>query len=514
MTRRIRSSLALALGVGCAANPATPDAPSARPPLAIAWSGCALATPSGRAAECASVEVPYRWDVDDGRTLQVFVKRLQAPGSEPRGQVWLLQGGPGASGQGLDALAEHLWRMGIPLDVYVLDQRGTGRSSRLGCAEQESATSRESYRIADDEWPACLAAMQAAWEPSLAGFSVTNTARDLGALVDTLRHSPDERVLLYGVSYAPYLLNRYLQLYPAQPSGVVMDSICPVGECSFARADARFNDVARTYFAACGAHATCAARLGPDPWATLGALLARLDGGHCPAAAAAGLTRAKLRGAFAQLLYHWDTRALVPAFVHRLDRCGPADAPVIERFGRLLAAPPTAASVDAFSLALATHISLSELWDVPEPSLAELRAGVDAQCISNGAGPSLASRGVGWPRVPHDAYYGSWAMTAVPMLMLAGSLDPATPVAFVGGARQAFAGPHQTFVEVPRATHCVLAESPTLDGPDCGMTLVEAFLRDPQATIDTTCVSRVAPLSFSASPASASYFGTADLWGD
>jgi hypothetical protein len=214
------------------------------------WSPCRVESEGREAAECANVRLPYRWDVHDGKTVSVFVQHYHPAGKISRGQLWLLQGGPGAWGRDLEAFGPYIAALGPPMDVYVMDQRGTGRSSRLGCAKEEGNDSPGGAAITDEEWPGCLASMQAEWGPRLEGFSVTNTARDLGEMIAALQE-PDERVFVYGVSYGTYLTNRYLQLYPAQPTGVILDSICGAA-CSFTSMDPKFDSVAHGYFDACG----------------------------------------------------------------------------------------------------------------------------------------------------------------------------------------------------------------------------------------------------------------------
>jgi pimeloyl-ACP methyl ester carboxylesterase len=224
----------------------------------------------------------------------------------------------------------------------------------------------------------------------------------------------------------------------------------------------------------------------------------RLDAGQCPAATAAGLTRATLRHVFAGLAYEWDSRATILTLIHRLDRCGPQDAPVFAQLGASLTAPVSADAVLGASTALFTHIGLSELWDEPSPSLASLRASEADLLVCNGVGAQLGALHDAWPRLPHDAFHGAWAKTATPMLMLAGSLDPATPLADQLAAKTAFSGPHQMFVTVPRAPHGVIGNSPVTDqaAPDCGITLLTEFLADPTAELDTKCLADVAPLAF------------------
>ncbi|MBS2016397.1 MAG: alpha/beta hydrolase [Deltaproteobacteria bacterium] len=485
-----------------------------REPLVVEWRPCTLDTDRQEAAECATVKMPYRWDArDDPRTVDVFVKHYRAKGKPSGGQVWLLQGGPGASGEAMDGIGRYLTHYGTPMDYYSIDQRGTGRSSRLGCAAQESNGSAMGAAVAPDEWPGCVAALQAQWGVRLEGFSVTNSARDLGELIARLRE-PEQRVFVYGVSYGTYLANRYLQLYPTQPTGVILDSIAPPGE-TFTRADVAFDAVAHELFDACGKVESCARRLGADPWATFRGVVERLEAGHCPAAKSAGIDRASLRAIFATFAYGWGSRILIPAFVHRLDRCGDVDAPVIARMGRLYTAPQTEDSLQSFSMALAFHVGLSELWEEPSPSLETLRAEEASLLVCNGVSTRMRRAYDVWPRLPHDEHHGRWASTSVPMLMLAGTLDPATPYKDQLPAAKVFAGPNQTFVTFPQAPHGIVGNSPVATATmSCGMTLLARFLKAPTSPLDTSCTTELEPLSFDSSTSAKDYFGTDDLWGD
>ena len=487
-------------------DPVTPAAP-----LVVTWTPCTLATKTQEAAECATVVVPYTWDDPAGRTIELFVKRYHTPGSH--GQLWFLQGGPGGSDRALDGIAEYFGDRHVGFDYYMLDQRGTGSSTRLGCPAQESDGTPDGVEISNDEWPACLDAMEQAYEPTLAGFTVTNTARDLGALITATR-GPDDAAVVYGVSYAPYMVNRYLQIFPDQPTAVVLDSICGPGDCSFTTADAKFDAVGRAFMATCAADATCSAHLGTDPAARVAAVYDELDAGHCPEAAAAGLNRSTLRHAFASMLYDWDERILIPPLVYRLDRCGPQDLDVLRYFGSLISAPVTASALADFSTALFFHIGLSELWDDPSPDAATFAAAEPQELMSNDVGVDLAAVQDIWPRAPHDDYFGAWATTDVPILMLGGTLDPATPLAFEQGAMGAFHGANQTFVTVPNASHGVLAESPTTGTTPCGAAMTIAFVMNPTAPVDTSCTATVLPVTFTSSLAAMELLNTNDLWGD
>src|SRR5689334_21902983 len=141
------TALFAAVAFGCgsqdAASTPAPDPTPTAPPVEvtpnpaaapIVFETCSLETGgTDRRADCASVEVPLDWKHPEGRKIPFFVKRLRGNSSAAHRQLWLLEGGPGAAGDGLDSLAADAVAKDPALDVYIPDHRGTGRSARLDC---------------------------------------------------------------------------------------------------------------------------------------------------------------------------------------------------------------------------------------------------------------------------------------------------------------------------------------------------------------------------------------------
>ena len=118
------------------------------------------------------------------------------------------------------------------------------------------------------------------------------------------------------------------------------------------------------------------------------------------------------------------------------------------------------------------------------------------------------------PRYPHDAHYGGFADTDLPLLMLQGTWDPATRPGPASVLAQAYTGAAQHWVEIPRGAHGALQSVPMLDGRSCGTLLVLGFLADPKGPLDTSCLTQLAPLTFDGTPAlNTLLFGTEDAWG-
>jgi len=468
------------------------------------WKPCA-GSPD-KITTCATFELPLDWSKPEGPKVPIFVKRYR-PSKKPRGSIWMLAGGPGQSGASFEAIANEQAAVDPSLDIYLPDHRGTGKSGRLACPLQEAASSEGGEGITVDETPDCIAALKTKWGDGLLSFTTTNAAKDVASLIDRTR-APGDQVFVFGVSYGTYWAHRYLQVAPTQASGVIVDAICPPGECDFYRMDAWKNGAAKLLFDACGKDGTCASKLGTDPWATLGGLLDAIDAGHCKEA---GVDRGLVKAIVAFFVSYggWDARMLAPAIVHRLDRCSAGDVKALMNLSTVLSAP---ALFGDYSIPLQNTVSFSELVAPVAPTRSELQAIYDAAYAAPGSMVFLDLAGV-WPRYPRDSFVDGFATSSTPMLMMHGTLD-FIPIASAMKMKEHFSGPNQTFVALPNSPHATTRNSPVSDGGfPCATTLMRNFMSDPKKPVDTSCVAKMLPLDFSSRGPLSSYFlGTSDMW--
>lgn len=468
----------------------------------IVWGEC----PPNFQSECATVALPLRYDAPDGPEVSILVAR-RLSGEPDAPQIWLLEGGPGGSGGDfypiIDLLAEDL----PGFDFYTLDHRGVGQSTRLGCdAELKSSTGGEQITAA--EWPGCVDQLKEAYGDDLGAFNITNAATDLGRLIERTR-APGQKTFVYGVSYGTTWAMRYLQLFPEQPTAVILDSVVSPNVQFLSRFDEQFDGVAKEYFDLCAADATCSSKVGPDPWAYLEGVYTKIDAGHC---AQLGIARPLMRNIMAYLLEGWGRRQYALPLAYRLDRCDPADVDAIVQMANYFFGNPY--DSHGSSQALQLNIAFSELWEEPAPSDAELTARADGALFSPDLGPSTLPAYHVWPTYPHDEYTNQWPATEVPILMLAGTLDPQTPYSDQVAAMDVLNGAGQTFVTVPNAPHGVIFQSPvTTDGArPCGWAIMNSFLEDPAAAPDVACLSDLRPVSFETDQYTEAVLGVPDLW--
>lgn len=501
-----------------------PPADAEAPAQLLSFTPCPLRVDAqGPQAECATVLVPLDAKNPNGPTIDVFVKRYRPAGGRGLRQLWLLQGGPGASGYVFENISQQFGTKYKDVDYYIPDHRGTGKSTRLGCPAQEASSSEGGISITETEMPACFADVKAREGARLPFFTTTNAANDIGVLISRTREKIPgtdtvQPAFVMGISYGTYWAHRYLQLYPEQPAGIIFDSVAPQG-ASLARQDADSDEAAKDFLAACGADTFCSSKLGAGlaPWDKAQALFAKLKTGHCSEiAVSAGPTHVLFRRAFASMLMQPQLRTYIPAVIHRADRCSAADVTSLKFFMKAISQPaPEDEMMRQWGWMLSYNVIFSEMWETPEPAPGEL-AGIRDRAIASRDITAMMEAALPlWSRYPADPLATSWATSDKPLLFLNGGLDPATLLRKARLAKPHFTKPNQHWVEVPSASHTVIGSSPLPEGGSCGTRMFMSFMENPTAPLDTSCVAKVVPLDFTNTvdrDLTRGLFGRYDAW--
>ena len=483
------------------------------------WGGCPDYIDNSE--DCALVEVPLDYGDENGESIEIFVYRRHGTASKIKGQIWFLQGGPGASGAVFAPYFDQSLLVRYPqYDYYSLDHRGVGNSTKLDCP---------SVDWIPDDVSGCVNELEQAWGDGVKSFTVTNAAMDLGKIIEAARE-PGQPVMVYAASYGTYWAQRYLQLFPDQADAVVLDSISNPGISYFDDTDLDYISVGKSFMEVCGKDAVCKSRLsylGATPNDAVAALFNKLDSGELCSEFTDDYSRRRLRRLFGAMLMNDAMRRLIPPLIVRIDRCETGDLEALAnlqeaRDSMVIEAREYLQEKDLFSYALYWEIVFSEQW--LGRSLLEIEQITDGAYFSiDGVRSSAEMYATGlWPVYSNDGYFDEYANTKIPMLMLAGGLDPQTPLHSAKPAAQAYNHPHQTFVTLPYSPHIGIINSPTYksivhEGAPCGEQMVFSFYADPDAPVNQSCMSELYPLEFSGSSAlnrtiSKKYFGTDDMW--
>lgn len=470
----------------------------------IIWKSCALGRGiDEKIAECVVIPLPLHYDDPNSPLISVAVKRKLGR-SPHRRQVWFLDGGPGDSGT--ESLAGLVKVFGDidDIDFYTFDHRGVGGTALLECPDQQSPQSEDGREIVESEWANCIKYLREN-RNDLDALTTANSARDLGRLVEIFRE-PRVPVYILGVSYGTYLANRYLQLYPNQPDGVILDGLVPA-DWSFAEFDFSLDQAARKFLAKCSEHPDCLSHLGSKPKAFLENLLEKIGTGACKNL---GLKPGILKLILGNMLMIESLRPYIPALIERCDRCNWYDKMAILQFFRKLTGDEKFISEPkSHSQVLQRHIALSELWNENDKTQKELKDDISKYIMTTNVSASFAETYHQWPKYDPEPYDDRFADYEGPLLMLHGGMDPTMPLARLDEMRSHFSNAFQYFIFVPEGYHVVLNEG------ECIRSIYLSFLNDPTHHPETSCISSIHFRSFDwDEKISKSLFGSAQPWGD
>lgn len=194
------------------------------------WGKCERAEYQG--AECATIEVPLKWNDPEGATLSLLLTRVPATGDDKKGSLLLNPGGPGGSG------AEHVAAYGSmtisstvrkQYDLIGFDPRGVKDSDGVQCLDDAETDEMLSTDIPDTEegkkkakeWADKLAkACKAKSSDRIQYVDTYSAARDM----DVIRAAVESEKLDYlGFSYGTYLGATYAEMYPERTGHLILD---------------------------------------------------------------------------------------------------------------------------------------------------------------------------------------------------------------------------------------------------------------------------------------------------
>lgn len=434
---------------------------------------------------CGSLTVPERRTRPNGRSVRLAVAIVAAPAARPGAEPLLyVTGGPGLAS--LPNVARFLAQPIVTdRDLVLVDLRGTGSSEpSLACPEVDDrvllgATAGD--RVARgrdlDAVRACRRRLRIAGV-DLRAYDYTEMAADLA---DLRRALGVPRWSVYGISNGGRLALELVRRHPDGIRSLVLDAALPPQGNFYLELWPHAQRAFDTLFAACAGDATCA-HAHPDLAARFRALVERLNASPVSATVPDPVSGrpvtlvfddARALGTLRNALYDTDLIPLIPTLLDALaDGTGfeLVASAIVERLD----------GPDTFSLGQQMSDNCRE-----EQAFVPRRAAVrQARQLPQLAAAILDRTDADRCRVWHvgraDPLVNRPVRSDVPALLLVGGLDPVHPresseaiARFLGDAR---------LVELPGLGHG------TVDAHPCPRRLMQAFLADPAAPLDTSCV--------------------------
>jgi pimeloyl-ACP methyl ester carboxylesterase len=434
------------------------------------------------AARCGRYPVPENPQAPEGRTIELFVAVVPAldvrPGPDA---LTVLAGGPGAAATEFYVdYAPAFDRVHRRRDILLVDQRGTGGSHRLECADTALALDAGPQDLRDAAQH-CVAQLDA--DPRW--YTTSIAVRDLDAVRAALGYA---QLDLYGASYGSRVALHYLRRYPAQTRSLILDGVLPANVALGPEIALDAQHALEEVFARCGADTACNGSF-PDLRGRFEALHTRL--GETPLALTLADPRSaepieirfgpsELDAAVRLLSYTTDTTALLPLL---LDRAAAGEVTPLAAQSLMVARSL------GDTLAEGMHNSIVCAEDVPFFAIDDAqRAALAATYLGTAQVDALAAICEVWPRGLVDPDFKSPVAAPHPALLLSGGADPVTPPR---NGEQALATlPHGLHLVAEGQGHGVAALG-------CVPRIVAEFIDAASVDgLDTSCVSRLRPAPF------------------
>ncbi len=398
--------------------------------------------------------------------------------------VLMLAGGPGQSAIDVAPIAmSRLSRLNNRRDVVFIDQRGTGRSGPLQCADESRLPVQQALdpALQVQRLRVCSEALAKLPYGDLRFFTTTLAMQDFDAVREQLG-VPQWN--LVGASYGTRAALEYLRLFPSKVRRTVLDGVAPPDMVLPESFSVDGQSALEQVFAACekdtqGPQA-CSTRYPQlrQEWQQLLQSLPRSVQVSHPVTGTVEtleIRRETLLRAVRSPLYVPALAAGLPAALH---------AAAGGRFEGLVGLSGALGNRKAMRLAMGMHFSVVCAEDAPRLQGAAMTSGADFGTADADLYAQVCSF---WPRGKVDAAFYQVAQADSPVLVLSGGADPATPPRH--GARVAQAlGPRAQHVVVAQAGHGVM-------GVGCMRDVVTRFIAvadDAQALPqDAGCATRL-----------------------
>jgi pimeloyl-ACP methyl ester carboxylesterase len=284
---RLGAVAIILMTVGCRSSGSSP--PSTQHPSGSADGSRVVSRPCDTARSlpktaCYWLEVPENREVARSRTIRLWVAVIRERGATATSSTVLsLTGGPGDAASP-PFVNGNLVFVGPPLNLVVVDQRGSGRSQpRLDCPALD-VPSDSSTTWAHRLGAARLAAAACRDRYRASGIDIDgyNTVENAADLVDLRKALGVKQWVLDGTSYGGRLAQEVLRQDPTGVSGMVLDSPLTYAPQGPSTLIAGARDAIVRLGAACDAQPKCSSEA-PDLVTTMARAEATLDAHPVPA---------------------------------------------------------------------------------------------------------------------------------------------------------------------------------------------------------------------------------------
>ena len=380
---------------------------------------------AGIKARCGTMLRPENPDDPGSPEIELRIAVVPALNLNPQNDpVVPIAGGPGQGSVEFYAAYRGAFE---PLrrnrDILLVDQRGTGESSRMDCPIDDDALLYESEFSLDDTVQFisdCLDSLP--HDPRY--FTTSVAVTDLEAVRVALGYS---KLNLYGVSYGTRVAQHFARRYPDSTRTIVIDGVAPPQVSLGPEIATESQKAVDNILARCAEDPDCNERF-PGVEATFARLVTELREAPVEIVVphpstgrmeAISFGEAQFAGSVRLLAYNPATIALLPLFIHE---AGEGNlVPLGAQF--MMTAVQMS---DALALGMHNAVMCTEDMPFLERTTIDY-AGIEASYMGSFQLETLEAICELWPAGPIDEGFKAPVATDLPVLLLSGDADPITP---------------------------------------------------------------------------------------
>ncbi len=438
-------------------------------------------------AECATLSVPENYAEANGTKIDLHIARFKAKNEKDRTDATtLLAGGPGqAAIEAFTPYIRLLKDVNRNQDIYLIDQRGTGKSNQMQCDfEDEEFEDIIEFDpvIAKKFTQQCLDQL-----PGDARYYTTSVAmKDLDVVRAALGL---EQWNIYGGSYGTRTAQHYLKQYPNHVRTVILDAVVPVGKPLGPEIALEGQRALDAMLERCATDEDCNTAF-PNLSDEVNTLIADLK--QSPRKVqieniASGkleefnFTAATLTGGIRLALYSPISLSILPTLLH--------EAAANEHYGPLArqSINQTRSMFNAMSIGMSNSVMCTE--DAPYFTKVNVdQAEIERSFMGADFLEGLEVACSIWPKGPIDVGFHDPVVSDKPILLLSGTKDPITPPSYAEETMQQMSNSKHIIIEGQGHIQLIVG---------CMPKIVAKFIEAGSfKDINTSCMDKVKPEPF------------------
>ncbi|MFT7559195.1 MAG: pimeloyl-ACP methyl ester carboxylesterase [Flavobacteriales bacterium] len=443
-----------------------------------------------RKVDCASLTVAEDYSEPTGKLIDIAIVRLRAASTQPQDDpVLMIAGGPGQGAIESFLFADKaLHKLARNRDIYLIDQRGTGHSSRQSCEIDPfssigvDSNSTEYFPRIREILTECFAKLSG----DARMYTTSAAIRDF----ENIRKALDiQQWNLFGVSYGTRVEQHYMKVAPDAIRTAVLDSVVPLSSSLGPEIPALSQKALDVFLSRCENEKACA-KAYPSLRTDLHALFARLTKGpetvrfenlRSGEFETIDFTLDHLVSTIRMALYNTKALSVLPPMLH--------EASANSNFAPLARdAVKTLRAINDM-LAFGMHNSVMCTEDYPFYALSDGdRQAMAASYMGDQIVDLMEIACSIWPQGQIDKDFKVPLKSTIPVLLLSGSDDPITPPKYA----------EQVKIGLKNSKHFVLSgQGHSVSFTACTPTIIAKFIDEGHLdNINDNCLKRLkaAPL--------------------